>query len=315
VLAGAIAAIVVAFSGGDDGNGDSPTQTSTARVSAELPIGRRGNDIVYAAGKVWVTSFSSSELLAVDERTNATTAIRLDAAAGTAAIAAGYGALWVANARTQTATRVDLATHALSPPIALPRGQAVAIAAGARGVWVGSRTGGQNPLTVRNVVRIDPTRNTIIRTLTIPNGVQHLAVGNGAVWVVNRTKRVVTRVDVKTGTRANVPVGHDPQRVAVGAGFVWVTNGADGTVSRIDPRTLSVSTVGVGRQPVGVDVGGGSVWVANRVDSTVSRIDPASAHTVGDPIPTGLNPTALTVHGNRVWVTTPGDGGLTRIEF
>jgi DNA-binding beta-propeller fold protein YncE len=55
--------------------------------------------------------------------------------------------------------------------------------------------------------------------------------------------------------------------------------------------------------------------VANRVDSTVSRIDPASAHTVGDPIPTGLNPTALTVHGNRVWVTTPGDGGLTRIDF
>jgi YVTN family beta-propeller protein len=51
--------------------------------------------------------------------------------------------------------------------------------------------------------------------------------------------------------------------VAVGAGAVWVVNRNDGTVSRIDPdRNEVVATIAIGREPRRIAAGGKAVWVS-----------------------------------------------------
>ena len=63
-----------------------------------------------------------------------------------------------------------------------------------------------------------------------------IAVGEGAVWVVNSGGPSVSRISAETGEPFDpIPVGNGPAGIAVGEGSVWVTNRFDGTISRIDP--------------------------------------------------------------------------------
>src|SRR5262249_58805900 len=73
----------------------------------------------------------------------------------------------------------------------------------------------------------------------------------------------------------DVAVGNSPSSLAVGEGAVWVLNGNDRTVSRIDPQTNAVRTISVGGNPADLTVGDGSVWVVD-LGATVRRIDPQS---------------------------------------
>ena len=93
----------------------------------------------------------------------------------------------------------------------------------------------------------------------MPDGVQDLAVGAGAVWVLGRRSNTVTRVDVASGQKRVINVGKDPAGVAVGAGAVWVTNSGDDTVTRIDQGSLVTRVIGVGDGPNRIAVGGGAV--------------------------------------------------------
>jgi predicted Ser/Thr protein kinase len=320
LLAGAAAvAAAAALVSGDGGGSPGPSSPGkplgpTARVAATMNISRRGSDLAYADGRVWVIAFKSSSVIALDaDAGRPVDRISLPPAA--AAITAGFGSLWVVNGASQTVTRIPIGARRPRPPIQLPPGRAAAVAAGEGAVWTGSRTGHLNPFLVQHVVGIDPKDGSVRASFSLPNGVQDLAVGYGAVWVLNRSKQIVTRIDPATQQRVNVRVGADPQRIAVGAGYVWVTNGADDTVTRIRPRALDTATIPVGNGPVGIGVGGGAVWVANNLDSTLTRIDPRRARKIGEDVEVGTNPSAVLVHGGRVWVTTIGDRGLTRVDF
>ena len=167
------------------------------------------------------------------------------------------------------------------------------MAAGEGGVWVGIR--GDPGL----VVRVSPSRRRVVKRVQMPDGVQDIAVGAGAVWVVGRTADTVTRVDIETARRQTINVGRDPAGIAVGEGGVWVTNNGDDTVMRIDAGSLVTRVIGVGDAPYRVAAGGGAVWVANRNDSTLTRIDPETNRIVGDPVEVGSNPFALDVRGAR----------------
>jgi branched-chain amino acid transport system substrate-binding protein len=80
-------------------------------------------------------------------------------------------------------------------------------------------------------------------------------------------------------------VGASPSNVAVGEGAVWVLNGDDQTVSQIDPQTREVvKTFSTGQTPTDIAVGGGAVWVGNAsgqndisYTASISRIDPQSS--------------------------------------
>src|SRR5205085_1031440 len=57
-----------------------------------------------------------------------------------------------------------------------------------------------------------------------------------SVWVSNKPKGSIARLDTKTNTvAAIIPVGKDPcSGLAVGFGSLWVPNCGDSTIARVD---------------------------------------------------------------------------------
>ena len=129
-----------------------------------------------------------------------------------------------------------------------------------------------------------------------------------------------TRIDPRSGTVVKpIKVGNGPVGLAVGAGAVWVLNRQDATVSRIDPATDTVEgLVRVGRDPTAIAAGESGVWVANGGEGSVWRIDPESVR-VSDKFPIGSSPSALVLAGDRLWTAalpSPAShrGGTLRVE-
>ncbi len=87
---------------------------------------------------------------------------------------------------------------------------------------------------------------------------------------------------------AQIRVGSRPSQIAVGAGAVWVLNSDDNTVSQIDPGSDStVATFAAGPRPVQIAATGGGVWVGNagvansqvtgtNLPTSLTRFDPST---------------------------------------
>jgi hypothetical protein len=321
VVALAVVAALALSGGGDAGEqrgGDGTGTASTAgngtdragRVAKTIQVDGRPNGVAAVGDLVWVVRGRSRRLTALDASTGRRAGRRPVAGDLPANVSAGYGRLWIAIQRPPSVAEIRHPSGRRVGAITMPvRGAVIAVAAGEGGVWVGVRS---NP---GLLFRLSPTTRRIVKRVEIAGGVQDIAVGAGAVWVVGRTDDTVTRVDVGTGRQRSINVGANPAGVAVGEGGVWVTNNADDTVTRIDPGSLVTRVIGVGDAPYRVGTGGGAVWVANRNDSTLTRLDPETNRPVGDPVEVRSNPFALDVRGRSVWVTSPPDGTVQRIEF
>jgi YVTN family beta-propeller protein len=325
LVAGAARVLATAalLGGGGDGGGGTGAETTGAtagrttttagEVATTVKVDPRPNAIAYAGGRVWVTSFQRGRLLglAVDGRAKRR-AITLPWGQGTTDVAAGFGSLWVTNARLHQLARLDLASGRVRARIDLPRGNVVAVATGAGAVWVGRRAqGGTAP---DSVVRIDPQTNAITNNLIFgEEGVNNLAAGPDGVYVTNNRRDRVSRIDRATGQRASTPVGSRPRGVAAGAGAVWVANYGESTVTQLTPALRRRATLLVGAGPAGVAVGRNAVWVTNYLGGSVSRIDPRT-RAVSEPITVGTNPFAVVAHGDTAWVTNLADGTVTRVQ-
>ena len=112
--------------------------------------------------------------------------------------------------------------------------------------------------------RIEPRLRVVTDTIGVGNGPVAVAVGEGAVWVVNRQDANVHRIDPATNQVTDVvPVARDPSAIAVGAGGVWVTSGSEGAVTRIDPATRRrAETIKIQSRPSAIAVADGSVWTS-----------------------------------------------------
>ncbi|MGE5273911.1 MAG: BTAD domain-containing putative transcriptional regulator [Verrucomicrobiota bacterium] len=232
------------------------------------------------------------------------------------AIAAGAGAVWVANADDETVSRIDAKTRKVVKTIGV--GLPVSdIAVGEGAVWV---AGGP----VGKVVRIDPDTNAVVQTLDLsgpdklaPAGAYTLAVGAGAVWVSSGSGNIL-RLDPKTGAlRGSVAVGQTPVEVAIAGGDVW-TALLDGTTIRIEPNSKLVTRMTGPSAPLSVAAGGGFVWVGDEGPAfappgspAVWRIAPATVSPLQQ-IPVRGEPIGIAVGSGAVWVAC-GPGGLARI--
>jgi DNA-binding SARP family transcriptional activator/sugar lactone lactonase YvrE len=95
-------------------------------------------------------------------------------------------------------------------------------------------------------------------------------------------------IDTETATVGpHVPLGTTPTAVAVGEGAVWVLDADTRTISRYDAESDSISTFATGATPTDLAVGAGAVWVGNGrrlsasqfvgpVATSVARLDPDS---------------------------------------
>jgi YVTN family beta-propeller protein len=314
----ALAVVVAVVLAGNDGGttGTTSKTTPTTAATPETPPmktmtlqGSRPGNIVLASGKAWVVRSGNPRLVVIDAKTFKRLSYSPRVGDRPAGEAAGFGKLWVVNQSVPSLVPIGLKSHRQEgTAVPLPaQGIAVAVAVGERAVWVGIRG---NP---GLLLRIDPTRRQVAKTIELPDGLQNLVVGAGAVWVIARRTNTVTRVDISSGNQRPIFVGQNPFGIAYGRGAVWVTNNGDDTVTRIDSGSLNTSTIPVGRGPKGIAVGAGAIWVADSITSTLTRIDPQTLRPDPRPIDVAMNPYAVDTSGDDVWVTSPGTGKVQRL--
>ena len=146
-----------------------------------------------------------------------------------------------------------------------------------------------------------------------------IAVDRDVGWATNAATNSVSRIDLRTNSRAGtVPVGDSPAGIAAGGGFVWVANSLGGSVTKIDPRGGGgsgsvVGTIEVGNGPSGLTFGDGRVWVANSLDRTVSEIalsSPSASRRIA--VPAGAD--AIAYGFGSLWVVSGSANSVTRID-
>ncbi len=291
-----------------------PEPREPAEVVEAVAAGSRPNALVATRRAVFVASFPDARLTLVDPRTNQRQSRGPTVGLGAQALAAGFDSLWVAKARTQSLLRYDLASRRrVGGPAALPPGAPVRVAVGEGSVWVGVRS----RFGVDTVARFRPGAATPQAVIEVPRGVQDLAVGAGAVWVTARRGRSLTRIDVATGARRNLPVGGNAAGVVVSGRYVWVALPDEDLVTRVrtSGRYATAGRERVGDAPRFLDAGGGAIWVSNELDDSLTRLDPRTGKTVETVEDVVRNPRAVSVRGTTAWVASADAGTVTRVDF
>jgi YVTN family beta-propeller protein len=169
------------------------------QVVATIPIPGQGSafSLAAAGGSVWVSG--NHGLRRIDPAGNRVTPV--DVCCGE--VAAGAGALWMANGMDRAVLRVDPATGRVLaripvPPAAAPEGP-FGIAAAGGAVWVTSETVEPKPGDASLLWRVDAAGNRFAGTLRVGTvGRNHIsptvAAGDGAVWVTVADRDAVLRI-------------------------------------------------------------------------------------------------------------------------
>jgi ABC-type branched-subunit amino acid transport system substrate-binding protein len=231
-------------------------------------------------------------------------------------LAVGEGGIWALSLEDRTVTRIDPETKKVVKRFRMRRAP-TAIAAGAGAVWLE----GDGTLS-----RVDPRTGDVTGTAKLPDagyqgdlpfgnwGFPQIAVGAGAVWVIN-PDRTVSKIDPDTGRRV-ATIDVDAATIAAGKEGVWVIR-ADDTVALapIDPRTNRVGrSIRVGAQSLSaVAVGGGYVWASAEGDGLVWRIEPGR-NPITRTINVGVGVTFLAFDSGAIWTANYNDGTVSRID-
>jgi streptogramin lyase len=297
-----------------------PTATATVaprpRRVATIPVGSRPNTLALTDGTVWVGSFASSKLRAIDPATN-----RVDRSMaptvgiGASDLAASGRSLWMTVSRSQRLVRIDARSgRHIGGPVALS-GWPQSVTARRDVVWVGM----SNVRGVENdgrVVRIDPRTGRTVATHEIPAGVAQVMLAPNGLWVLTRQPAQLTRINQRTGEPLRVvhlPSG-DPVDLIYAEGALWATMSDPDYLLRIDPHDGARAEIEMDAAPAGVAVRNGIAWLALSGASQVARVNTANLRTIGRPINVPFNPHAIAASGDGVWVTCVGPSVVVRIE-
>ena len=183
------------------------------------------------------------------------------------------------------------ARHGRRRPVILIALGALILAGAAAAAWqlTGSGSDPIGSIAGNAVAAIDPSSNEIVAEIPVGKTPGDVAVGEGAVWVVNQDARTISRIEPETKAVETFAVGATPLRIAAGEGGLWIGTGAEGTfdrVVRLDPATLVTQ-------------------------ATIEL--PATGETVFRNANAGYAADQMTVALGYVWVVTP-DAGLARID-
>ena len=229
---------------------------------------------------------------------------------GPGAVAAGAGAVWVANLADRTISRID--PDAFSET-ARPGGVGAptAMLVNDESVWVTDGFSGR--LSV-----IDPRTNVPELVLEDLHGAAAMASGFSAIWVTDLLGDRVVRINARTReVEATIELEPDsgPIAIAAGADAVWVANELSLTLIRIDPGTNRVigRAVDLCCRPSAIAVADAEIWVASRERDTVQRISGDRAAVMGT-LDVGDGPSGIVVTGTAVWIMNQGEETLWRLN-
>jgi virginiamycin B lyase len=139
-----------------------------------------------------------------------------------------------------------------------------------------------------------------------------------AVWISNKPKNSVARLDPHTNTvAATVAVGQRPcSGLAAGFGSLWVPNCGDHTISRVDLESGAITATlptGIGNSEGSIATGAGSVWLITDTKGTLARFDPATNAVVAE-IYVTPGSYGLAFGEDALWVTSTERGTVARID-
>jgi YVTN family beta-propeller protein len=315
VLAGVLAAVIVALTAGGDGRVE-PLGNGVAAIDAEGGIDSFAeaatppSNIAVGEGAVWALNTEDDTVSRIDPKT--TKVVKTFETGGHPSdLAAGAGALWVGDGgarppfATERISRIDPESAQVTRTVKLPDMSGGVLGAPSMGyprIAVGSGAVWASNLD-ETVSRIDPETGRIVATIDVGVSSRRLAAGKEGAWLLDWEGRSIVGIDPRTNrVTARLRVGSNfLSAIAVGAGSIWVTS-EEGLLWRIEPGPRPLKrTIDVGVGSTYVAFGDGAVWTANYVDGTVSRIDPRT-NTVTARVPVGASQ-ALAAGVGSAWVS------------
>ena len=266
----------------------------SAKVVADVPVGRDSTRIAYGQRAFWVVSPDAGTVVRVGVDSKAATRFHIGNAPYDVAI--GAGAVWIPDHDGRRLLRFDLESHALRErDFGLP---AISVGFGFRSVWLVLADG--------SLRRIDPRtlreeRSIPDVTTAIEGSEPKLAFDRDSVWVMSPAEGSVAQVDPKSGiVKRQLLI--KPRGISAGGGYVWVVGNAN-AIWRIDGG--HAQRIPVGTQPQDVVATSEGVWVADYGDKTLVRLDPTSRR-VRARIKFDHRPAAVAAGGGIVAVTMFG---------
>jgi YVTN family beta-propeller protein len=267
----------------------------SAKVIADVPVGRNPTRVAYGQGAFWTVSPDAAIVVRVDLDTKAATRFHIGERPYDVAI--GGGALWVPDHDGQRLFRFDPESHAVRETrnLGVP---AISVGFGFGSVWLLVADG--------RLLRIDPRTlredGSVPDATTTSEGIEpKLAFDRSSVWISSPAESSVARIDPTRGTvKKQTLIG--ATGISAGAGAVWVADNAS-AIWRVGGRGRQ--RVEVGPRPQDVAATSDSVWVADYGDQTLVRVDPASRRVLTR-IKLPHHPVAVAAGGGLVAVATLG---------
>ena len=284
VLAAAVVAAVVAVTqGGTEpapalAEADSTVllRTSDAEIARQIPV-RDTEFVRFGAGSLWTVS-SEGELVRIHPGSGVVIAT-IGLGVEPSGVVFGEGSVWVTGKHSPTLLRIDPSVNEVVDRFSLPM-QGVEtdltgeVAVGAGSVWVGH--GAYNPGAW--LERVDPDTGRVQRRFSILAGdVDHLAFGQGALWIASTPSGELRKIDPRTNdvvlTRT---LQADLCCVAVGGGYVWAATNPSGDVWKLTSDGKLLPTIKLSSAIERLTYADGALWATLGGNGTVVRIDPTT---------------------------------------
>jgi DNA-binding SARP family transcriptional activator/ABC-type transport system substrate-binding protein/streptogramin lyase len=236
--------------------------------------------VAYGEGALWSVS-STGELTRIDPATGKEVS-RVGLGIRPAGLAVGEGSVWVTDRGSPTLLRIDPTVNDVDGTFALPTEGVVTdqtgeVAVGAGSVWVGH--GAFNPGAW--VERLDPERARVQKRFPVLAGdVDHLAFGEGALWVASTPSGELRKIDPHTER----PVFTRQLQaqlccVAAGGGYAWAASNPEGVVWKVATNGSVLPTIELGAPVRDLTYADGALWAALGDEGTVVRVDPTTDET------------------------------------
>jgi streptogramin lyase len=230
--------------------------------------------VAYGAGALWSIS-STGELTRIDPATREEVA-RLGLGVTPSGLAVGDGSVWVADRNSPTLLRIDPSVNEVVDRPTLPMRGVVTdltgeVAVGAGSVWVGH--GAFNPGAF--VERLDAETGRSQHRFAILGGdADHLAFGDGALWVASTPSGQLRKIDPHTDHVVFVRTLQSALCcVAAGGGYAWAATNPEGKVWKVAADGSIQGTINLGSPVASLTYANGAVWAALGEKGSFVRID------------------------------------------
>lgn len=220
-------------------------------------------------GSLWISLCGEASVARIDADKGSLTSVVPRAPNGDRRMtASAVGSLWLVADAHGTLLRIDPASRKPVAEVYLPKGTSLLAEGPDAALWA---TGGED----NTVTRVDPHTNLIVESIKVGKQPSAIAVGEDAVWILNRGDHSVSRIDPKSNrVTSTIEVGAPAGEgyLAAGERSVWLS-GPGAPLTRIDAKTNTVVQQITGDAGGPIAVAGKSLWVVMR-PGQVWRIDP-----------------------------------------